>query len=279
MKTRVLSAVVGIPIAVGIMILGSFYGIAVDIGFAIVASMCVFEGLSANKLDKKLTISVPCIAFCFIFCLFYSYNYVVPILTFVYVTALFLSMIFNHEHVVFPDLSYAFIITLMCTLGLWTVIYVFDHSSNIVGIFYAVTALATPWLADAAAYFGGSLLGKHKLCPKISPKKTVEGAVSGVIAGALLSLLIGVVFEKFFFKTGEVVNYFSLGLFGLLGSIISIIGDLSFSLIKRSIGVKDYGSLIPGHGGMLDRFDSVIFSSPVMMIIVMFMPIVSGRLG
>ena len=277
MKTRVLSAAVGIPIAVGIMILGSFYGVAVDIGFAIVSAMCIFEGLAANKLDKKLTISVPCIAFCILFSLFYSYDYVVPILTFIYVTALFLSMIFNHEHVVFSDLSYAFIITLMCTLGLWTVIYVFDKSSNIVGIFYAVTALATPWLADAAAYFGGSLWGKQKLCPKISPKKTVEGAVSGVIAGALLSLMIGVIFDRFFFK-GEVVNYYALGLFGLLGSIISIVGDLSFSLIKRSIGVKDYGSLIPGHGGMLDRFDSVIFSSPVMMIIIMFMPIVTGRL-
>ncbi len=279
MKTRILSAVVGIPVAVGVMILGSFYGIAVDIGFALIASMCVYEGLSANKLDKKLTIAVPSIVFCFAFCLFYSYDYVVPILTFVYVTALFLSMIFNHEHVVFSDLSYAFIITLMCTLGLWTILYVFDRSTNIVGIFYAVTALATPWLADAGAYFGGSALGKHKLCPKISPKKTVEGAVSGVIAGALLSLLIGVIFENFFFHGGEVVNYFALGLFGLLGSIFSIVGDLSFSLIKRSIGIKDYGSLIPGHGGMLDRFDSVIFTSPVMMIMIMFLPIVSGRLG
>ena len=70
MKTRILSAVVGIPVAVGVMILGSFYGIAVDIGFALIASMCVYEGLSANKLDKKLTIAVPSIVFCFAFCLF-----------------------------------------------------------------------------------------------------------------------------------------------------------------------------------------------------------------
>lgn len=279
MKTRILSAVVGLSVAVGIMIIGSFYGIVIDIGFALIAAMCVYEGLSANKLDKKLTIAVPSIAFSFLFCLFYSYSFVVPILIFVYVISLFLSMIFNHEQVVFHDLSYAFIITLLCTTGIWTVIYVFDKSTNIVGIFYAVTALATPWLADGGAYFGGSFLGKHKLCPKISPKKTVEGAVSGVIAGALLSLLIGVVFERFFFTGGETVDYFALGLFGLLGSLISIVGDLSFSLIKRSIGIKDYGSLIPGHGGMLDRFDSVIFSSPLLLILIMFMPIITGRLG
>jgi len=133
--------------------------------------------------------------------------------------------------------------------------------------------LATPWLSDGGAYFGGSFLGKRKLCPKISPKKTVEGAVTGVISGGILSLIVGLIFQNFIFS-GEKVNYIYLAIFGLLGALVSIVGDLSFSLIKRSCGIKDYGSLIPGHGGMLDRFDSVIFTSPLLMIFNMFLPIV-----
>ena len=139
--------------------------------------------------------------------------------------------------------------------------------------------MANPWLADAGAYFGGSRFGKKKLCPKISPKKTVEGAVSGFIIGTVLSLLVGIIFEAFFFKNGETVNYIYLLIFSLLGAVVSIVGDLSFSLIKRSCGVKDYGSLMPGHGGMLDRFDSVIFTAPILMILNMYLPIIVEKAG
>ncbi|MBQ3692383.1 MAG: CDP-archaeol synthase, partial [Clostridia bacterium] len=112
------------------------------------------------------------------------------------------------------------------------------------------------------------------LCPKISPKKTVEGAVSGVIIGTLLTLIVGVIFENFIFFDGCYVNYIFLAIYGLLGALVSIVGDLSFSLIKRSFGIKDYGSLIPGHGGMLDRFDSVIFYAPLLLIFNMILPII-----
>ena len=231
MKTRLLSALIGITFAIGVLIVGVHYRIVVDVALAIITAMCVFEGISAKGLNKKFTVAIPCLAFSFLFPLFYSYSYVVPILT------------------------------------------------PIIGAFYLVTALAIPWLADGGAYFGGSFLGKHKLCPKISPKKTVEGAVSGVIIGTLLSFLVGIIFETFFFKNGESVNYISLAIFGLFGALISIVGDLSFSLIKRSLGVKDYGSLIPGHGGMLDRFDSVIFTSPFLLILIMFLPTIVEKAG
>ena len=236
--------------------------------------MCIVEGLSAKKLDKKITMLIPCTVFCVLFFLFYQYKLACMAIVFAYIVALYLAMVFNHEHLVFHDLSFALTITTMCTLGLWSLVYMYDRYRSNVGLFYVIAALAIPWFADGGAYFGGSFLGKHKLCPKISPKKTVEGAVAGVIAGTFIPLIEGVIFTQFFFHGEVSVNYISFAVIGLLGSVISILGDLSFSLIKRSCGIKDYGSLIPGHGGMLDRFDSVIFTAPLIMIIDMVLPIV-----
>lgn len=276
MKTRILSAAVGIVVAVGLLVLGSFFPVVINICLAIISTMCVFEGLSAKGLTKKITIAIPCLAFSALLPLLYSFAPVCFILVFAFVVALFMSMIFNHEKLVFEELAYALTITIICTIGICCVTYLFDLTKSMVGLFYVVTALATPWLADGGAYFGGSFFGKKKLCPKISPKKTVEGAISGVIIGTLLCLLVGIVFENFFFSNGESVNYLYMAIYGLLGAGISIIGDLSFSLIKRSCGVKDYGSLIPGHGGMLDRFDSVIFSAPLLVIVNMYLPIIEN---
>ncbi len=273
MKIRIISAIIGIAVTIGLLFLGSYYSIVIDLSLTIIAVMCLFEGLSAKGLNKKFSICIPCVIFTAAVCMFYSYIYVIPILFFALVLSVFLAMIFNHENLVFPDLAFALTITAMCTFGFWSIISLYDSFKNSVGIFYIVTGLATPWLSDGGAYFGGSFLGKRKLCPKISPKKTVEGAVTGVISGGILSLIVGLIFQNFIFS-GEKVNYIYLAIFGLLGALVSIVGDLSFSLIKRSCGIKDYGSLIPGHGGMLDRFDSVIFTSPLLMIFNMFLPIV-----
>lgn len=273
MKTRILSAVIGIAVALTLLVLGAHFSIVIDISVALIAAFCVYEGLSAKKLEKKWSISIPCIAFTFAFCMIYTMS-LYPVAVFLFFLAVFASMIVNHNKLTFDDFSYAVVITILCTLGLWSVVYLFDSNGSYPGLFYVVTALSTPWLADAGAYFGGSLFGRKKLCPNISPKKTVEGAVSGVIIGTLLSLLVGLFFTSFLFQNGERVNYLLLAVYGFLGAIVSIIGDLSFSLIKRSCGIKDFGNLIPGHGGMLDRFDSVIFSAPLLLIFNLYYPIV-----
>lgn len=108
---------------------------------------------------------------------------------------------------------------------------------------------------DIFAYFAGVFLGKHKLCPKISPKKTIEGSLGGVCGAVLLCGLFGV-----FFAPAYTVHCFILG--GLCG-VFSQFGDLTASIFKRKMGIKDYGNLIPGHGGILDRFDSVLFTAPL----------------
>ena len=119
--------------------------------------------------------------------------------------------------------------------------------------------------SDTFALFGGMLCGKHKLSPLVSPKKTVEGGVGGLLGGVAGALLL-----KWSAEAAAGVPLYGYGgavCIGLFGSLIGQIGDLSFSVIKREFGVKDYGKLLPGHGGVLDRFDSVAFVAPVALLI------------
>ena len=118
------------------------------------------------------------------------------------------------------------------------------------------------WVTDTMAYFTGRLLGKHKLSPEISPKKTVEGSIGGIVFCALSFLLYGFIVHKI---SGFAPNYLMLFLSGLVLSVVSQIGDLAASLIKREHGVKDYGKLMPGHGGVMDRFDSILAVAPILL--------------
>lgn len=121
--------------------------------------------------------------------------------------------------------------------------------------------LLYPFISDAGGYFAGRFFGKHKLAPALSPKKTVEGAIGAIVFAVLGGLAFGAVAQYGFHMTP---NYLALGLLGVPLSIISQFGDLVFSYIKREFGIKDYGKIFMGHGGVLDRFDSVIFAAPAL---------------
>ena len=117
------------------------------------------------------------------------------------------------------------------------------------------------WGCDTCAYCVGVLIGKHKMAPRLSPKKSIEGAIGGVLGTMLLTVLYGFVFEKQMGLSAEQI--FIMAGISAIGAVVSMIGDLAASAIKRNYEIKDYGKIIPGHGGILDRFDSVIFTSPV----------------
>jgi len=134
---------------------------------------------------------------------------------------------------------------------------------------YILVPLIIPFMSDACAMFSGMLFGKRKLAPGISPKKTLEGSIGGLAGGTLAALLYGLIIGHIM---GVEVHFAALLIYGCLGSAVSQIGDLSFSYVKRQNGIKDFGDIFPGHGGVLDRFDSVIFCAPFIEVLIMVLP-------
>lgn len=129
------------------------------------------------------------------------------------------------------------------------------------GLFIIPLVFLSAWGNDTCAYCVGMLIGKHKMTPKLSPKKSVEGLVGGIVGALLLGMGYGALFGTHLPSLGNTV--LSCGLICGAGAIIAVIGDLTASAIKRDTGIKDYGKLIPGHGGILDRFDSILFTAPI----------------
>ena len=134
------------------------------------------------------------------------------------------------------------------------------------GFFAAWMIFISAWGSDTCAYFAGVALGKHKAFPKLSPKKSVEGCIGGVVGSGIFGLLYAMILNGV--GRGFPGMYWVFPLLGVAGSIIGQIGDLSASAIKRDMKIKDYGHVIPGHGGILDRFDSIIFTAPMIYLLV-----------
>ena len=130
-------------------------------------------------------------------------------------------------------------------------------------------AFISPWMTDTFAYFCGRAFGKHKLIPTVSPKKTVEGAIGGTVFAVLFTLLYGYLIGTL---TEASPQYWALGITSLVVSLLAQCGDLIMSLIKRKYGIKDYGKLFPGHGGVLDRFDSVLVTAPTIYFLTTLVP-------
>ena len=137
------------------------------------------------------------------------------------------------------------------------------------GKYLVLLPVICAFLTDAGAYFAGVFLGRHRGITLVSPKKSLEGYIGGILSGALFLLLYGVILQQF---ARIEVSLPIMAVYGLLGSAITELGDLSFSFIKRQYGIKDYGTLLPGHGGMLDRFDSMTFAAPLLLLLVELFP-------
>ena len=142
------------------------------------------------------------------------------------------------------------------------------------GRLFVLLPVISAFVTDAGAYFTGLMFGKKPAFPQISPKKTVEGCVGGLIAGTAAVLLYGAVI---ILTTLHDINFGALALCGGAGAVFTELGDLAFSLIKREFEIKDYGRLLPGHGGILDRFDSMVFAAPVIWLIAGVIPVIIIR--
>ena len=186
----------------------------------------------------------------------------------VFVAVLFLEMMCNHVKVRFEKLC-------ICLMAGIVLPYLLSALVRILGTYTGRYTVVLPFLMaflpDSGAYFTGKYLGRHKLAPVISPNKTIEGAVGGVL-GATVGMVIYALALDLFFRDIQVSYVYAI-IYGILGSLAAVFGDLCFSIVKRQTGIKDYGSLIPGHGGVLDRFDSMMIVGPLAEALILLIPV------
>ena len=230
----------------------------------------VYEMLKCNGLGKKIGLSVPMylVALIPILARFlsidYFYKLIFPII-FVLSFAVMTVYTFLTDKPELGKVISTWFVSLYATAGFTSLVLLADISekSSWHIMFFA---FAAAWVTDSCALICGMLFGKHKLLPSVSPKKTVEGAVGGVLFCIAAFLLYAKILESAF--QFEVASYIMIAACGLICGIVAVIGDLLFSAIKRASGIKDFGNIMPGHGGVLDRFDSVISISLVLLLFI-----------
>ena len=237
--------------------------VVLPIAIAICAAISIFEMLKCMGVHKKYIVSVPLylIAVAAPFAVRYIESGAVTasvcfVVAIAYLIFTFACVIWSHGKYTFADGMSVFCICGYIIAAFCSIIYVRDFDDG--GGFIFILIFLGAWMTDIFAYFTGKLFGKHKLIPDVSPKKTIEGSIGGIvfctISFVLYALVIDAVFDMYIRLTFLIVS-------GVLVSIVSQIGDLIMSVIKRHYGIKDYGKIFPGHGGMLDRFDSVLIVS------------------
>ena len=248
MRTRIISGLLLVPLFI-LIILG---GIPLYIGEAIIISIAINEFYKA--FEQKEIKPLYYIGYAFSFYLLIKNYFKLPIFyTYSMIFILFLISIASILRVKrnIIDIIVTFFGIFYVAILLDFIVLTMDDFTK--GKVYVWLIFIIAFMTDIFAYFAGYLFGKHKLIPKVSPKKTVEGSVGGILGSTLVCIVFG-----YFFEIDLAVIVFM----GFFGSIVAQFGDLFASSIKRYVGIKDYGKLIPGHGGILDRFDSVILVSP-----------------
>ncbi len=266
MKTRVLSAVALLPILLVIVLVLPAWATATL--FAAAGAVAAYELLYRTGLvkNRRLVIYAMVMAVLVAFWSLRQDVNLAAIGLLAYLCLLLGEMLLAHAKLRFEKICLCMaagvlLPYLLCALVRIRAMYAgMDPAQNTLGKYYILIAFIIAFSADSGAYFVGRALGKHKLAPVISPNKTVEGALGGVASAVVLMLLYGLILDKSF---GFDVIYWYGIIYGVLGALISMLGDLSFSVIKRQVNVKDYGNLIPGHGGVLDRFDSMMLVAPL----------------
>ena len=253
MKQRVISAIVAIIIVVPIVLYG---GIPFYLGASVLGLIGFYEMLKARKIERDIP-NIMKLVCMFAFIIIMMDNWGNKVLVFNSNDKLILSILLTVIPIVFFNKKKSYDINdALFMLG--TIMFLgisFNHLVNIrVGSLYNFIYLVLiTTMTDTFAYFTGRLIGKHKMCPSVSPNKTWEGFVGGLVFGTIISVVFYVCAFDF---TGSV---FLLVLVSMLLSVVGQLGDLVFSSIKRHYKIKDYGNIMPGHGGVLDRLDSLLF--------------------
>lgn len=285
MKTRVLTSLVGIPI---LFLALYFYNHFVF--NIIVAAICIiafYEIISAFKIQNAFWLYLAVVPMALI--VFLSDHGTIrsfmPLIFFLFILYLVLCVVFEFKELTFAQVSEVVLFCGIVLFGFYSIItfkvLLPFESYGYDSLYLILLGFGFAWGGDSAAYFTGMKFGKHKLAPKVSPNKTIEGAVGGIFGSVLLGCLFTWIYSIVlgYLEPGAAsVNagcYLTVCGVGAVASVLGIMGDLFTSAIKRQCGIKDYGSIFPGHGGILDRFDSVLLVMPFVSLISRWMPFIS----
>ena len=275
MLKRIITSIVAVCVLVPVLFLSGTPVLPAAV--AVVTVIAVFEMLKCMGIHKKYAVALPLyVAAAFVpFVVRYVENrstvasvcFVAAVL---YLIVMFVSIVWSHGKLHFADGMSMYILGIYIIAAMNSIIYVRDFGEG--GKFIYLLIFMGAWITDIFAYFTGVFFGKHKLIEDVSPKKTIEGSIGGIFFCALSFVVFGLVVDGAF---GRDANIVFLAVSGVIVSVVSQVGDLIMSVIKRHYGIKDYGKIFPGHGGVLDRFDSVLAVALGMCAICMF----AGMMG
>ena len=242
---RITSGLLGFPLVLIVLIIGNKY--VVDVALAIIAILAIDEYFNAiSKISKQEYLVIASIL-------------AIPTLLLI----LFAQVIATEMKTNFKDIAYTFFGIMYVVMLIMFFAKINGMENGNILIWYVIFAA---WGTDIFAYFIGKYFGKHKFS-KISPKKSIEGCIAGTIGAIIIMLVYTYVANTFW---GMSYSYLTIGIISFVLSVIGQIGDFAASSIKRYVDIKDYSNLIPGHGGMLDRIDSLIFLAPFAYVLFMF---------
>lgn len=270
MKKRVVTAAILIPVLVLVALVAPKIVAAVVWGLLLMIG--VYELLYTTGLVQhpRMVLYSALMALATSLWSHYGANQGIALLgILVFFILLFSELMANHVKISLEMITYCFFAGAILPFLLCAIIRILSMAS---GRYLIAIPFVVAFLSDAGAYFAGSTFGKHKLAPVVSPNKTVEGVVGGLVS-AMVGMLVYAVLLQLVFRFQ--VNYGAALLYGFLGSAVGVFGDLSFSIIKRLSGIKDFGTLIPGHGGFYDRFDSMVTVAPLMEALILLLPVVT----
>jgi phosphatidate cytidylyltransferase len=253
MKTRLISALILLPIGIAVILIG---GGLFDLAMAFIFTLAVYEFVQLMKTGKfapNLIFAVALVWVLLLDVVVPRLNWSRPALALLLIAALTWQM---RQRSGSPTANWALTVAGGIYLGVAGAHFILIRQLNN-GQWWLLLALTGTWLADSGAYFIGRKFGVHKMTPSLSPKKSWEGLAGGVAFGVVLNSLLAVVLSQ---ALNIYLPWWAGAVLGLIGALIGVLGDLSISMIKREVGAKDSGRIIPGHGGVLDRLDSLLFT-------------------
>lgn len=282
MRTRIITAVVMAVFGIPLLILSQY--IAFPIAMAALCALACWEVMRLFGFHKKPVIFIPTYIIAtalpiFTHSIFFgstdslfgsSQHSYVPYIMFAifgYMVYLIGVAVFSRRRISCSDIAELFMMVSYVTIA-FTAVCATRYMPN--GGYLFLLPIIGAWMCDSFAYFSGMLFGKHKLAPEISPKKTIEGAIGGAVMTFIAFMVYGLIVDLWFEPT---TNFITLGILGVIIPVVGQIGDLWASLIKREHGIKDYSRILPGHGGIIDRFDSIFATSIVMFFVSLVFPI------